>query len=93
VVNLLGYQQLQDGEPAAAIELFELNVELYPESANVYDSLADAYLAAGRPEIALLTARKALVHLPADPARDDPGEKAIREAAQAKIDQLTKPGE
>jgi len=93
IVNLLGYQRLQDGDPAAAIELFELNVELYPESANVYDSLADAYLAAGRIEGALLTARKALGRLPADPAQDDPGEKAIREAAQAKIDQLTKPGE
>jgi dienelactone hydrolase len=93
VVNVLGYQRLQEGETAAAIELFELNVELYPDSANVYDSLADAYLAADRPEIALLTARKALARLPADPSQDDPGEQAIREAARAKVDQLTKPND
>jgi dienelactone hydrolase len=93
VVNLLGYQQLQDDEPAAAIELFELNVELYPDSANVYDSLADAYLAAGRRDDALSTAREALARLPADPAQDDPREEAIRGAAQAKVDQLTKPAE
>ncbi len=91
-VNLLGYQQLQAGATAAAIELFELNVELYPDSANVYDSLADAYLAAGRRDEALSSVRKALARLPADPAQDDPGEKAIREATQGKVDQLAKPG-
>ena len=92
VVNLLGYQRLGEDNHAAAIELFELNVDLYPDSANVYDSLADAYLAAGRRDDALRESRKALELLPADPARDTPGEQAIREAAQAKVDELTKPG-
>ncbi len=93
VVNALGYQRLQNGENAAAIELFELNVELYPDSANVYDSLADAYLAIGRSDDALRTARRALALLPADPAQDTPDQKAIRESAQGKLDQLTAPGE
>jgi dienelactone hydrolase len=93
VVNVLGYQRLQEGATDAAIELFELNTELYPDSANVYDSLADAYLAAGRRDDALRETRNALARLPADPARDTPGQQAIREAAQAKIDQLTKPGD
>ena len=52
MVNLLGYQRLQAGDPAAAIELFELNVELYPDSANVYDSLAEAYERGGRIDLA-----------------------------------------
>lgn len=35
------------GNPAAAIALFRRNVELYPGSANVYDSLGDGLLARG----------------------------------------------
>jgi len=92
VVNVLGYQRLQEGDAAGAIELFELNADLYPDSANVYDSLADAYLAAGRRDDTLRESRKALSLLPADPAQDTPGEQAIREAAQAKVDVLAKPG-
>jgi tetratricopeptide (TPR) repeat protein len=30
-----------------AVEILRLNVEAYPESANVYDSLGEAYLNAG----------------------------------------------
>ncbi len=43
-LNSLGYRLLGMGEPLAAIEVFKLNVERYPESANVYDSLAEAYM-------------------------------------------------
>ncbi len=35
-----------------AIAVFRRNVEVYPESANVYDSLGDAYDAAGMLELA-----------------------------------------
>lgn len=93
VLNALGYQHLNDGKADDAIALFELNADLYPDSANVYDSLADAHLAAGRRDDALTTTRKALALLPPDPARDTPNQKAIRESAQGKLDQLTTPGE
>ena len=43
--NLLGYQRLQTGNVNDAIALFHLIAEAYPRSANVYDSLSDAYLA------------------------------------------------
>jgi tetratricopeptide (TPR) repeat protein len=43
-----------------AIEVFKLNAEAYPESANVYDSLAEAYAAAGNKEAAIENYRKAL---------------------------------
>ena len=41
-VNLLGYQFLQGGSGEQAIAVFRYNVELYPDSANVYDSLGEA---------------------------------------------------
>ncbi len=36
-----------------AIETFTNNVERFPESANVYDSLGDAYYTAGQSDLAL----------------------------------------
>jgi len=46
-LNGLGYQLLGAGDVDGAIEVFTLNVEMYPEASNPYDSLAEAYMAAG----------------------------------------------
>ena len=46
-VNSLGYRLLSRKQTADAIRIFQLNVELYPDSANTYDSLGEAYMAAG----------------------------------------------
>src|SRR5262249_52311731 len=40
-INSLGYSLLGDKKIADAIAAFKRNVELYPRSANTYDSLAD----------------------------------------------------
>jgi CubicO group peptidase (beta-lactamase class C family) len=48
LLNSAGYLLLTRGDVAGAILVFEENVRAYPTSANVYDSLGDAYLAAGR---------------------------------------------
>lgn len=47
-VNRLGYALLQEGDAEAAATVFRWNVERYPWSANVYDSLADALIELGR---------------------------------------------
>jgi tetratricopeptide (TPR) repeat protein len=46
--NIIGYRLLQNREIDKAINVFEHNVKLYPESANVYDSLAEALEQTGR---------------------------------------------
>jgi hypothetical protein len=61
VVNDLGYfllRQIED--PDGAIVLFELNVANYPESANVYDSLGEAYAAADNMQRAIESYEKSL---------------------------------
>ena len=88
VVNLLGYEKLQAGDAAGAIELFLLNVEAYPKSANAHDSLADGYLAAGDREKAREHAEKAIAALAGDPNQTAEFQKAIRDAAEAKLRQL-----
>lgn len=52
-LNSLGYALLGDGRTGDAIELFKLNVEAFPESGNVYDSLAEGYMKAGDKELAI----------------------------------------
>jgi len=44
-LNVLGYELLSARQKADAVRVFELNRQLFPSSANVFDSLADAYLA------------------------------------------------
>jgi len=47
-VNTIGYVALYDRQlPDIAISIFELNTENYPQSINVWDSLAEAYTVRG----------------------------------------------
>ncbi|QJW97880.1 serine hydrolase [Frigoriglobus tundricola] len=46
-VDAWGYRLLNLGHVKEAVEIFKLNVHLYPKSANTYDSLAEAYETAG----------------------------------------------
>ena len=43
-INNAGYRLLQMGKKKEAIEIFKLNVEAFPKSSNVYDSLGEAYM-------------------------------------------------
>ena len=52
LINQLGYQSLFADRVDEAIAIFKTNVERYPESANVYDSLAEAYERSGKIELA-----------------------------------------
>jgi predicted alpha/beta superfamily hydrolase len=52
LVNQIGYQDLLGGNPDQAIVTFKANVERYPNSANVYDSLAEAYEKTGHIDLA-----------------------------------------
>lgn len=59
-LNVLGYYFLQNGDVEVAVELFKLNVEQFPEAANPYDSLGEAYLEAGNEELAIKNYGKSL---------------------------------
>jgi len=58
-LNQIGYQLLQTEKTDKAIEVFKYNLELYPKSANVYDSLGDGYDAKGSTKKALKNYKKA----------------------------------
>ncbi|HKP88118.1 MAG TPA: serine hydrolase [Blastocatellia bacterium] len=58
--NTLGYSLLQQKKLAEAIAVFKVNVELYPQSSNVYDSLGEAYMVNGDKEPAIANYKKSL---------------------------------
>ena len=64
-LNALGYRLLRRKQVNEAIEVLKLNVEAYPQSANVYDSLGEAYLVRGDKEKAIENYQKALAIDPA----------------------------
>jgi len=61
VLNMIGYRVFMQSDKAAeAVKVFARNVQEYPESSNVYDSLAEAYAAVGKKELAIENYEKSL---------------------------------
>jgi tetratricopeptide (TPR) repeat protein len=52
-LNIAGYDLLAAKKMDEAIEVFKLNVKLFPDSWNTYDSLGEAYAAAGNKKDAI----------------------------------------
>ena len=59
-INTLGYRLLSRKRVPEAIEILKLNVEAYPASANVYDSLGEAYSVSGNRPLAIQNYEKSL---------------------------------
>lgn len=55
-----GYRLLREDRTAEAIAVLDLNADVFPESANAYDSLGEAYEAAGKPVKAMANYRRSL---------------------------------
>ena len=86
-VNALGYALLPNN-PRHAIDVFKVNVAAYPNSANVYDSLADGYVAAGERALAIEFSEKTLEKLRTNPPANQQATDAIRQSAEQKLQQL-----
>lgn len=78
-VNKIGYVALYDRQiPDIAISIFEINSKNYPQSLNVWDSLAEAYIVQGYIEKAKMCYQKILTLSPTD------------ENAKSKLEKLSK---
>ena len=65
-LNALGYTLMQRGRIKEAIRVLQLNVEAYPQSGNVYDSLGEAYMKNGEKQLAIENYEKSLKLDPAN---------------------------
>lgn len=59
-LNTVGYQLIGIKRVKDAIEIFKLNVEMFPKSSNPYDSLGEAYLSDDQKDLALVNYKKAV---------------------------------
>ncbi|MGH7597806.1 MAG: tetratricopeptide repeat protein [bacterium] len=84
-INRLGYELMNERNPDAALEVFRLNVELYPKSANCYDSLAECYWKRGDLPAAIQHYEKAIALDPNGPVGANSARmlKEIRAQAQS----------
>jgi tetratricopeptide (TPR) repeat protein len=59
-LNTLGYDFIRAKKFKEAIRILQLNVEAYPKSSNVYDSLGEAYMDDGDKPLAIVNYQKSL---------------------------------
>ena len=71
LLNRVGYDLLNEKRTKDAIEVFKVNTDLFPEIANAWDSLAEAYAADGQKELAIRFYEKAIEVNPQSPAADN----------------------
>jgi dienelactone hydrolase len=91
VMNRIAYGSLAAGDTEGAIALFQMNVVVYPNSPNVYDSLSDAYLADGQKDLARQNAQKALELLASDTVDNAARRDDIRASVEQKLKLLGNP--
>ena len=66
--NIMGYLALEMKQVDVALEHFHKQVDIEPENANSFDSLADGWMAKGKPDEAVTAYRKALALNPLFPS-------------------------
>jgi tetratricopeptide (TPR) repeat protein len=59
-LNETGYNLMRGGQMDAALFVFQLNTELFPKSANAWDSLAEVNWKSGKREEAIRFYKKAI---------------------------------
>ncbi|WP_231717478.1 serine hydrolase domain-containing protein [Hymenobacter sp. DG25A] len=67
-INDWGYSLLKQEKVQDALEIFKLNVSLYPQSANTYDSLAETYASLGNKALATRNYQRSLALNPKNTA-------------------------
>jgi len=84
-LNVFGYALLEGNDTAGAIQVFQLNAATFPDSSNVWDSLAEGYLKAGDVRKAQENYEKAL--------KLDPANQSAKEALKKIKDAQPNPKE
>jgi tetratricopeptide (TPR) repeat protein len=90
VLNQTGNMLLQEKKTDRAISVFELVTKNYPGSADAYDSLAEAYAAASKPQQAIAASQKELALARQDPNLSAEQKKRLSLSAQKRIAEMSR---
>jgi predicted alpha/beta superfamily hydrolase len=83
VINQLGYNMMNSKKYDLAIQYFQMNIEYYPKSANVYDSMGEALMNKGDTKRAIEYYQKSLQLNPAN----DNAKQMIKRMQEKKVSQ------
>lgn len=87
-LNNLGYYYVGLEKYDTAIPIFRKNIELFPEVANCYDSLGEAYMLSGNREEAIKYYQKAFSKVFDDETMDEEGRESLIENIKSKLQEL-----
>jgi len=88
ILNLLGYNFLNQGRFDEAIKVHKVNIRLYPDLANGYDSLSEAYELSGNAEMAIKNAKICLEILPSDSTITEDFRELVRQSSEDRLEVL-----
>lgn len=88
VLNGMAYVFIGKGNNTTALDVFKLNLELYPDEANPHDSIAECYALLGNKQEAIRYSRIALEKLPGDSSISDEFRENLREIIQDRLRDL-----
>jgi tetratricopeptide (TPR) repeat protein len=88
ILNGFGYNLLFNGRFEEAIVVLNTNMKLFPEIANCYDSLSEAYLAAGNPDMAIYYSQRCLEKLQSDTTINEGFRNLLRTTSEDRIEAL-----
>jgi len=89
-LNVLGYALINAGRVREAIAILKLNAEAFPDSANVYDSLAEATMKSGDDAQAVLLYKKAIETASRDQNADKARLDRLVQRARERVEKLEK---
>jgi tetratricopeptide (TPR) repeat protein len=88
VLNIMGYNFSGQAKYDLAIALFEMNIELYPDEANPYDSISECYQTMGNNEKAVEYAKIGLQKLSADSTINEDFRSRLKEIMETRVEDL-----
>ena len=88
VLNIMGYNFSGQEQYETAIAIFKLNIELYPDEANPYDSISECYQLQGNNAKAIEYTKTGLRKLPADSTINDQFRENLKNIMETRLKDL-----
>ncbi len=87
-LNGLGYNLINQERQTEALTVFQVNLDLYPEIANCYDSIAECYMLLGDNENAIKHYKLAYIKLDSDSTANDEFKQRLRDGITEKLTEM-----
>ena len=88
VLNAIGYNLINNEDYENALVIFQINVELYPEVANNYDSLGEGYMLLGNNQEAIINYQIASEKLDSDTTITEQFREFLRNNIESRLSEL-----